>query len=526
MTRAVQLADVLEIVADAIPDRPALISNHIELTYAQLDERATRLANHLLSLGVKRGDWVAVHSANRHEWVESFFACAKIGAAAVNVNYRYVDAELQYIYENADCVAAIVAPEYVDRVRRLQAGLPRLASILVMGDEYETALAASSAERRFDTRSGDDEYVLYTGGTTGMPKGVVWRHEDIILGALNSARARRPIDYPEQLGEEAAASPAGLRMLAIGPMMHGGGQWLMGNAFVSGGVLVLYTLANFDALEVWKLASHGKANSVSTIGDAMARPLAEVLADPNCPQLDLSSVFSIGNGGAPLTRGVRDQLKAVLPNILIMDSFGASETGAAGAKFDDGEQVAIRFEMGADCTVLDDDGNVAPVGQVGRLARSGNIPLRYHKDEAKTAATFPTYNGKRWVVPGDAAVIEEDGLITLLGRGSQCINSGGEKIYPEEVEAALRRHPAVFDAVVAGTPNERWGQQVTALIQLRDGMSATEDEIRAHCRVHVADYKVPKAVFVVPEVAHTAVGKLDYKWAVAEAARLAATRSN
>ena len=522
MIRQNNLADFFEIVADAVPDRPAIITNEIEFSYSQLDDRITRLANHLLSIGIKRGDWVAVHAMNRHEWVEAFYACAKIGAAAVNVNYRYLEEELRYIYDNADCVAAIVAPEYLDVVQLIQASQPRLKNILVMGPEYEKAIADASPVRNFDQRSGDDVYVLYTGGTTGMPKGVVWRSEDIALGAMNSARQKQPINTPEQLGQEAAAAPAGMRLMAIGPMMHGGGQWLMGNAFVAGGTLVLYTLARFDAHAIWALAERGKANSISTVGDAMARPLAEALLEVPPKKYDLSNMFSVGNGGAPLTSAVREQLRQALPNILILDSFGASETGAAGSKMDDGAaQTVLRFDVGPDCTVLDDNGNECAIGVVGRLARSGYIPLRYHKDEAKTAATFPVYNGKRWVVPGDAAFLETPGVLTLLGRGSQCINSGGEKIYPEEVEQALMQHGMVFDVVVAGTPNERWGQQVTALVQLRPGSTASIEELREHCRRLIADYKVPKEIFFVPLVQRTPVGKADYKWAVAQATLLA-----
>jgi acyl-CoA synthetase (AMP-forming)/AMP-acid ligase II len=297
----------------------------------------------------------------------------------------------------------------------------------------------------------------------------------------------------------------------------------MGNSFTSGGCFVLYTKKRFDAMDVWRLVSEAVVTSVSTIGDAMARPLAEALLVTPRPEVDLSMLFAIGNGGAPLSAGVREQIRAALPNVAILDSFGASETGAAGARADDGTAISSpRFTVGADTTVLSDDGRVCAVGEVGKLARSGNIPLGYYKDPEKTAATFRTFDGQRWVIPGDFAQIEEDGQITLLGRGSVCINSGGEKIYPEEVEAALKQHPAVFDATVVGTPNARWGEQVTALVQLRDGSSATVDEIVAFSRTLVADYKSPKAVLFVDQVVRTPVGKADYQWAKAEALRLLA----
>ncbi len=272
----------------------------------------------------------------------------------------------------------------------------------------------------------------------------------------------------------------------------------MGNAFTMGGTMVLYTRKGFDPNAIWQLVSDKAVNSVSTIGDAMARPLAEALLAPDRPDWDLSMFFSIGNGGAPLSASVREQLREAKPGIMILDSYGASETGAAGAKADEGEgHSAPRFAVGDDTTVLDEDGNVCPVGVTGKLARSGHIPLGYFKDPEKTAATFPTYNGKRWVVPGDFARIEDDGTISVLGRGSVSINSGGEKIYPEEVEAALVSHPDVFDAIVVGTPHERWGQQVTALVQLREGASPTVEDIVAHCRTLVADYKSPKTTFFV-----------------------------
>ena len=262
-------------------------------------------------------------------------------------------------------------------------------------------------------------------------------------------------------------------------------------------------------------------HSVGTIGDAMARPLAEALANPTRDR-DLSSVISIGNGGAPLTAKVREQLREVLPpNVIILDSYGASETGAATARYDTGEgHSSPRFDANEDTTVLSDDGRVCGVGEVGMLARKGYIPLGYWNDPVKTAATFKEVDGQRWVIPGDYARFEDDGSISLLGRGSVSINTGGEKVYPEEVEAALMHHPAVFDAVVVGTPSERWGEQVTALVQIRDGHVGDVDEIRDTCRRHVADYKVPKDVIVVDKVVRTPVGKADYVWAKRTAAEL------
>jgi 3-oxocholest-4-en-26-oate---CoA ligase len=522
-TKTFNLGDLFETIADAVPDRLALITNTHEFTYAELDERINRLANHLLSVGIQPGDHVAVHAANCHEWMDAFFACFKVRAVPINVNYRYVATELRYVYDNANVAYAIVGAEYTAIVEVIRPDLPQLRGMLSLGAEYDAALAAASPARPTMQRSDDDLYLLYTGGTTGMPKGVMWRSQDVFMAAMNAARANRPVERIEQLGEEAAASTFPMRMMALGPMMHGGAQWLMGNAIFSGGTMVLSTAPKFDPHTVWSLVERSKANTLGIIGDGMARPLAEALLEPDAPTYDLSMFFAWGNGGAPLSTSVREQLKQAVPHAVINDSFGASETGAAGSKIDDGQKLSSpRFTPDSTTTVLGETGIETAVGEVGKLARCGHIPLGYYGDPDKTAATFPTFAGKRWVIPGDFAVREDDGSITLLGRGSGCINSGGEKIFPEEVEAALRSHPDVFDAVVVGTPHPRWVEQVTAMVKLRNGATATTEELVRHARTLVADYKSPKSVLFIDEVRYTPVGKLDYAWAKQEALRLLA----
>ena len=301
--------------------------------------------------------------------------------------------------------------------------------------------------------------------------------------------------------------------------MHGGGQWMTFITFFAGGTVVLWTGHHFDPHEVWRIVERERANGVMVVGDAMARPLAEALAEPGASH-DPSTVFSIGSGGAILSAAVKEQLRAQLPNALVIDSFGASETGAGGSVLEGGQP---RFRMGEFMTVLDDELlRVVPgSGVVGRLARRGHIPLGYHKHEAKTAATFVTAaDGTRWVVPGDFAMVEADGAITLLGRGSQCINTGGEKVFPEEVEAVLKAHPDVFDAVVVGVPDERFVERVAAVVRPRDGgASPTLDELAAHCRHHLAGYKVPRQLVVVDEIERTPAAKPDYRWAKAVATR-------
>jgi acyl-CoA synthetase (AMP-forming)/AMP-acid ligase II len=509
--RPLNLADVLEAMADAVPERRAVVTLDRTWSYAEIDERSTRLANHLLRLGIGPGDHVAVHSANRIEWIDAFYACFKIRAVPININYKYLRDELAYLYDNADCVAAVIAPEHVEDVRAVAPGT--LRHLVVLGEEYDAALAAASPERPADLgRSEDDHYTLYTGGTTGKPKGVVWRHADIILAALNANRFGAPIESVEQLAAEAAANANPFVMLACGPMMHGGSQWILGNAHVSGSTVAFYDRPSFDPELILDLVQHAGVMSLTFLGDAMGRPVAEaILAEPD--RWDLSSLVAVSNGAAPLSDGVREEIRRALPDRFILDTYGSSESGATISRMDDGSEGPIgapRFGAAADVEVFDPDLRPCPVGVDGMLARSGPIPLGYYKDPAKTAATFKEVDGKRWSIPGDFARREEDGSITVLGRGSVCINTGGEKVHPEEVEAVLLRHDDVFDAVVVGLPHERWGQQVTALVQPREGAEVDEEALRAHVRGLLSSYKVPKEIRFVDRVPRTAVSKVDY----------------
>lgn len=515
--RQLQIADVLEVMADTVGSRLAVVAGDDQRTFAQLDERATRLANHLAAVGVGAGDHVGIHARNCIEWVESYYACFKLRAVPVNINYRYLEAELRYLYDNSDCVAVIVAPEYVEAVEAVHDAFADLRHQLVIGPDYEAALAAASPERDFDQRSADDIYLLYTGGTTGMPKGVLWRHEDLILGALNSYRMGAPLASVDDLAGEVSASDP-MVLMTMGPFMHGGGQWAMGNVHMIGGAFVLYCEPRFDAGKVLDIAASNKVNSLSVIGDAMGKPLADRVLDTGAPAHDLSSIVAVANGAAPLTPGVRRLLREAFPDAMLVDSYGSSETGANGIGMGAEDHSSPRFTMGPDVAVFTDAFEPAEVGEIGLLARSGHIPLGYYKDDDKTAVTFPVVDGQRWVIPGDFARREEDGSISLLGRGSGSINSGGEKIFPEEVESALMQHTRVGDAAVVGTPHERWGQQVTALVCAAGDLTA--DEIRDHCKTILADYKAPKTVLFVDIVPRTPVGKIDYRAAKALAGEL------
>ena len=508
--RPITIPDVIEQMADSVPDKTAVQTMDALMSYKELDARTNRVANHLLSLGVGRGDNVAVHAYNCIEWVEVFIGSMKIGAVPINVNYKYRRDELSHIYDNSESVVAVVGPTFVDALEEIRPTLPHLREVIVIGEEYDTAMAAACAERPDVQHSEDDHYIIYTGGTTGLPKGVVWRQEDVVRGALNALRYGAPLESVEQLGQEAAAAENDIRLSTCGPMMHGGSQWIMGCSFVAGQTFVLYTEPSFDAEKMLDLASKTKVSMLSVLGDAMARPIAEaLLAQP--ARWDMSHLLALANGAAPVSPAVRQQLREALPGKIFTDSYGSSEAGTAGIIVDDGsDHAAPRFQVGPEVTVLDKNNNVCAPGEVGILARGGNLPLGYLNDPEKSAKTFIEKDGTRWALSGDMAVIEGGGVITLLGRGSQTINSGGEKIHPEEVEGVLKSHDSVLDAAVVGTPHERWGQMVTALVQRRPDSSVTEDELEAHARIKISNYKVPKEIIFVDRVPRTPTGKVSY----------------
>jgi fatty-acyl-CoA synthase len=351
----------------------------------------------------------------------------------------------------------------------------------------------------------------------------MWRSEDIFFAALGGGGfGQPPITTPEELAGRIPAEDARAIPMVNAPLMHGGGQWMLFINLYAGGTVVLNCDRHFDPDHIWRTVERQRCNSVMVVGDAMGRPLAEALAAPGAAY-DTSSVVVIGSGGAILSPAVKDQLRAQLPNAMVMDSFGASETGATGTVYDtEGPAAGPRFTMGEFMTVLDDELRpVAPgSGVVGKLARRGHIPLGYYKDDEKTAATFVTAaDGTRWVVPGDFATVEADGAITMLGRGSVCINSGGEKVYPEEVEAALKSQPDVFDAVVVGVPDDRYVERVAALVQPRPGAEPTLEELQAHCRQRLAGYKLPRQLVITDTIPRTPIGKPDYR-----AAKVAASK--
>lgn len=513
------LADLFRVVAGAVPDREAVVDGSRRLSYADLDDRVRRLATVLRDAGVQPGEHVGLYLHNSSVYLEGMLAAFLVRAVPVNINYRYVADELRYLFDDADLVALIHEPGYATTIDEARAAVPGLRFTLARGEEYEAALAAVAPldPNRVTGRSGDDHYILYTGGTTGMPKGVVWRHEDIFFAALGGGGLPAITD-PSELAERAVRGRT--RMLPACPFMHGSAHWMALSALFTGGCVVIDGGSGFDAARTWRLVADEGVTYLVIVGDAFARPLVDALESGAAT--DLSSLTVILSGGAILSPTVKDALLEALPGCLVVDGFGASETGGQGS------MVAVpgaagahpRFTMDAQTTVLDDD--LRPVvpgsGVVGRLARRGRVPLGYYKDPAKTAATFPVVDGVRWAVPGDLATIEDDGTITIFGRGSVSINTGGEKVHPEEVESALKGHPAVFDAVVVGVPDGRWGQRVAAVVQLReDAPEPTIDELAAHTRGSLAGYKVPRSVVVVDEIVRSPSGKADYRWAKATA---------
>ncbi|MCV7379777.1 acyl-CoA synthetase [Mycobacterium alsense] len=535
MAVALNIADLAEHAIDAVPDRVALICGDEKLTYAQLEEKANRLAHYLIDQGVKKDDKVGLYCRNRIEIVIAMLGIVKAGAILINVNYRYVEGELRYLFDNSDMVALVHERQYSDKVANVLPDTPNVKTVLVVEDgsrddfqryggvSFYDAIAQGSPERDFGERLGgrsaDDIYILYTGGTTGFPKGVMWRHEDIyrvLFGGTDFATGEFVKDEYD-LAKAAAANPPMIRY-PIPPMIHGATQSATWMSIFSGQTTVL--APEFNAEEVWRTIHKHKVNLLFFTGDAMARPLLDALlaAQERGEAYDLSSLFLLASTAALFSPSIKERLLELLPNRVITDSIGSSETGfggtsvvAAGAPHSGGPRVTIDHRT----VVLDEDGNeVTPGSGVrGFIAKKGNIPVGYYKDEKKTAETFKTINGVRYAIPGDWAVVEEDGTVTMLGRGSVSINSGGEKIYPEEVEGALKGHPDVFDALVVGVPDPRYGQHVAAVVQPRPGARPSLAELDSFVRSEIAGYKVPRSLWLVDEVKRSPAGKPDYRWA-------------
>jgi fatty-acyl-CoA synthase len=534
------LAAVHEAIAAALPQHECIVFGERRLSWAAVDERTRRLAAVLAGAGLgchrpRAGlanhesgqDHVALYLYNGNEYLEGMLGAMKARCAPFNVNYRYVEEELLYLLDNADAKAVIFHAGFAPVLEKLRARLPQIRLWLQVEDGsgerlagalgYEAALAAA-APRAPEGLADDDLYILYTGGTTGMPKGVLWRQDDILRATLLPPRTEPAIPA---LVERARRGAGKVRAMPLPPFMHGAAHWAAFTMWHTGGTVVVpRNPRRLDPEDVWSTVERERVTALTIVGDAFAKPLLEGLRER---KYEVSSVQTVSSGGAILSAPVKDELLAALPGARILDVLGSSETGhqatqvsAQGEKAKSGS-----FELGAENFVLTEDltGLVKPgSGELGWLARTGPVPLGYYKDAEKTARTFPVIDGVRYSVPGDRVIAQAGGGLQLLGRDSVTINSGGEKIFAEEVETALKHHAAVWDTVVTGTPHPRFGQQVTALVALRPGARATEDELRDACSAHIARYKLPRAIVFVDEVVRAPSGKADYRWAKETAA--------
>ncbi|HMG44545.1 MAG TPA: acyl-CoA synthetase [Acidimicrobiales bacterium] len=519
--RSFNLADIWEMAADLVPAREALVVGDQRRTYAELEDRANRLAHHWASLGVGPGDHVGVYLQNCAEYVEAMLAAFKLRAVPVNVNYRYVTDELRYLLDNSDSVAVLTQPSLRDRVDAVLGDLPDVRSVLSTGDDYEAALAAAPGDgaRPDVERSGDDHYVLYTGGTTGLPKGVVWRHEDAFyacIGGGDAMRLQGPAERPDELPDRMLDQQ--YTYMPLAPMIHAAAQWTTLSWLFCGGRTVLMP-GSLDPAAVWRTVAAEGVQGLTVIGDAVARPLLDEW--DRAGGYDVSSLFSFSNGGAPMSSATKERVLKALPQVILVDGFGSSEAGTQGASRVTADQrdagaSLVSFDRPTKPTIVVDGAGTPVVpgsGVVGQVLAGGRLPLGYHNDPERTAATFLERDGERWLVTGDMATVEADGAIALLGRESGVINTGGEKVFPEEVEAVLKAHPSVYDCLVVGVADPRWGSAVTAVVQAVPGVALSLDDLVAHCKGHLAGYKAPKRVVLVDSVVRSPTGKPDYRWA-------------
>ncbi|MEU6084846.1 acyl-CoA synthetase [Streptomyces sp. NPDC047108] len=528
------LADLFESVVDVVPDREALVyvdhpgtGAERRLTYAGLDAVANRLAHHLADSGIRPGEHVGLHLYNGVEYLQTVLACLKIRAVPVNVNYRYVEEELVYLYRDADLAALVFDAEFTERVagalhhttalrHLIRAGTPDADAprLSVPPVEFTDAEAAGSPGRGFGPRSADDQFIIYTGGTTGMPKGVMWRQEDLFFAGMGGgAPTGVPVARPEELAERVAASGEGITFFPTPPLMHGTSTLTAFIGFHFGQKVVLHR--KFVPEEVLRTVGRERVTSMSLVGDAMLRPLVDALTGP-LKGADTSSLFSVSSSGAVLSETIRNRFRELVPHAVLLNNFGSSESGFNGTATDDsGPATGFRVQVNERTTVVDPATlEPAAAGVPGRVAQCGHVPLGYYNDPKKTAETFFERDGTRWVLLGDMATVDADGVVTVLGRGSQCINTGGEKVYPEEVEQALKAHPDVYDALVTGVPDGTWGNRVSAVVQMREGAAEpTLEEIQEHCRTRLAGYKIPRGLVVAPLIQRSPSGKADYRWA-------------
>jgi len=534
------LSSVFHTVAEAIPDHEAVVWRDRRYPYAQLANRIEGVANHLVAAGLgchterdllagheSGQDHIGLYLRNGNEYLETMIAAYRARVAPFNVSYRYVEEELIYLLNDSRATALAYNAEFAPRVAAIRDRVPTLRVLIQVADgtehallpgavDYESIVTTTTPDGGLPEPTGDDLYVLYTGGTTGMPKGVLWRQHDIFISAMGGKPfgSDTPMTSYAEIAERATAAAGAMSILMLPPLMHGAAQWAAYNVITMGGRMVFPDdVERMRADEVLALVDREKVLSIPVVGDAMARPLIDEI---ETGKYELSSLISITNGGAPMSPAVRDRIRAAMPNALLIDAVGSSEAGqqmntvATG----DADAVAVFSPQGDTAVVATDFSRILQPGDGdGWLARRNIIPLGYLGDAVKTAKTFLTIDGVRWSVPGDKARYLADGRIELLGRDSVTINSGGEKIFAEEVERAVAAHPNIYDVVVVGRPSERWGSEVVAIVQFAEGKTASDDELAQVCNDRIARYKVPKAFIHTPKVLRSPAGKADYRWA-------------
>ncbi len=528
-------ADIFEGVVDRVPDREAIVHGSIRLTYKELDARSNKAANALKKLGIKKGSHIGIYAFNCVEWLEIMLGAYKLCAIPININYRYVEEELKYLIDNADMEAIFYHKQFSNKLENIKSHLPLLKNFICIEDNsgeddvidksynFEDLIANEDESRLDVDRSGDDKYILYTGGTTGMPKGVVWRMEDVLmtLGGGIDAVTGEKYPTPEAFADKCLQDQT--IALALAPFMHGGAQWQSFNSFFSGWKLIINDQVSFDANYVWEVVAKEKVMNLTIMGDAMGRPLCDALPKAIEKGLDLSSLFVLSSTASVFSASIKDTILEYLPNLFLIDAVGSSETGATGVNIHtkDGKLKdsggGPKFTKPNFSEILNlDTKEVIPSSDtetIGYLARKGHVPVAYYKDEEKSKKTFIEVGGVRYSIPGDMAKYEEDGQMTLLGRGSVSINSGGEKIFPEEVEMALKAHPNIFDCLVVGVKDDRWGQKVVAVIQRRENDELSLDDIKDVASKYIASYKMPKEIVFSELIERAPSGKPNYQWA-------------
>ncbi len=532
------LADLFELVADTVPERLALahgVSSPTR-TWRELDRRSNALAIHLARSHVPN-DKLALYAYNRPEFVETLVAALKARLVPVNVNYRYREEELVYLLDNSDATVVVYQAEFAERVARVRDRLPTVREWIEIADEdadssgtanafavsYDAIVGGGSEQRLDIRREPTDLLFMYTGGTTGMPKGVMWEHKALfnsLGGGGNAVLGESASESAEQHRERISQDGRAQKLIPACPLMHGTGLFTAINALAGGGTILTLAGKSLDAEELWSVAEARGATASAIVGDAFAKPMLKALQE-HPGRWDLSKFFLLVSSGVMWSPPVKQALLEHLPHALLYDSFGSSEAVGFGAELTTKQSTISlgRFKIGPNCKVFTPEGKeVAPgSGESGFIARSGPIPLGYYKDEKKSAETFKEYQGRRWSIPGDWCTVNEDGTLVLHGRGSVCINTAGEKVYPEEVEEALKTHAAVADAIVVGVPDEKWGEAVTGVVRLEPGQHASEEQLREHVRERLAGYKTPKRIVFTETSMRAPNGKADYKGAKQQA---------